>query len=262
MKISQCSALGIISLFLCTLLLGGFALAEVPTEGSTESLILKELGELRQDIQSLRKEVGQLRQDVKSNARPSRPPVAPPPEKIEISLSDSRLLGDSGATVGIVEFTDYQCPFCQRFHAKTFSKLKETYIDSGKVVFIPRDFPLDIHPQASPAAIATRCAGKQGKFWDMREGVFENQTRLGLELYEGLATELDLNVEAFSTCQKDAEVLAAVNADQSYGQSIGISGTPGFFVGRVKDGALVGIKRIIGAQPFSQFSRVIDSLLQ
>ena len=171
------------------------------------------------------------------------------------------MLGDSGATVGIVEFTDYQCPFCQRFHAKTFSKLKETYIDSGKLVFIPRDFPLDIHPQASPAAIATRCAGKQGKFWEMREGVFENQTRLGLELYTELATNLALDMEAFSTCQSDPEVLKAVNADQTFGQSIGITGTPGFFVGRVKEGGVVDIKRIVGAQPFSQFSRVIDSLL-
>ncbi|MGB0909375.1 MAG: DsbA family protein [Nitrospirales bacterium] len=251
----------LIGFSLGVLFIGGHALAEQPTEGSTESLILKELGEMRKDIQSLRKEVGQLRQEVTANVRPSRPTVTPPPKRIEISKLNTRMLGDSEATVGIVEFTDYQCPFCQRFHVKTFSKLKETYIDSGKVLFIPRDFPLDIHAQASSAAITTRCAGKQGKFWDMREGVFENQTRLGPELYTELATNLALDMEAFSTCQNDPQVLEAVNADQSFGQSIGITGTPGFFVGRVKDGALVDIKRIIGAQPLSQFSRVIDSFL-
>ncbi len=262
MKRFQKIGLPFLGFFLSSFLIGGSIQAQEMSDGSTDNLILKELGELRNDIQLLRKEVGQLRQDVKKNAPPSRPPVPPPPKRIEISKSDSRTLGKPEAVVGIVEFTDYQCPFCQRFHAQTFSKLKEAYIDSGKVLFVPRDFPLGFHPEAEPAAIATRCADKQGKFWGMREGVFENQQRLGSELYDELATELALDMETFSTCQKDPQQRKAVTADQTFGQSIGITGTPGFFIGRVEGEEIVDIKRITGAQPFAQFSRVIDSLLK
>ncbi len=246
---------------LCSLLIGGYALAEVPSDGSTTSQVLQELGELRNEIFSLRKEVGLLRQDIQRNAPPARPSAPPPPDRLEISHIDPRTLGAPEATVGIVEFTDYQCPFCQRFHAQTFPSLKETYIDTGKVLFVPRDFPLGFHEEAESAAITTRCAAKQGKFWPMREGVFEHQIRLGTELYQELATKLDLDLEAFSTCQEDPHERIAVNADLTLGGNIGISGTPGFFVGRIQGDAIVDIQLISGALPFAQFSRVIDSLL-
>lgn len=232
------------------------------SESTTDIVILKQLGELRKEIQSLRKEVGELRKDFKKVSRPSSPPVIPPPKRIEISQSNTRILGDSEATVGVMEFTDYQCPFCQRFHDKTFSKLKETYIDSGKIRFITRDFPLANHAEADDAAIATRCADRQGKFWEMREGVFENQARLGPELYKELAKKLALDGEEFLICQKDSKELMAVDVDQAYGQSIGVTGTPSFFIGRMENGILVDIKRVAGAQPFAQFSRIIDPLLQ
>jgi len=255
-------AVQVIGFALSSLLLAPQADPVFALESTTDIVILKQLGELRKEIQSLRKEVGQLREDFKKVSRRSGPPVIPPPQRIAISQSDTRMLGDSGATVGIVEFTDYQCPFCQRFHSKTFPKLKETYIDSGKIKFISRDFPLGNHAEANQAAVATRCAEKQGAFWEMREELFVNQDKLSNNLFKESAKKLHLNMESFSGCLQDPNERMAVDVDQVYGQSIGITGTPSFFVGRLEGEDLIDIKRITGAQSFPVFSKTIDSFLK
>ena len=95
------------------------------------------------------------------------------------------MLGRADAPVTLVEFTDLECPFCRSFHVGAFEKVKQTYIDSGKVRFVSFDFPLDIHPNARPAALAVRCAGEQGKFWEMRHLVTVNATALSREKYVG-----------------------------------------------------------------------------
>lgn len=262
MRFAWTWGLQVLVLVLCSSLLALPVLSASPSESATDLVILKQLGELRQEIQALRKEVGQLRDDFKKVSRPSGPPVIPPPKRIAISKADIRILGNSGATVGIVEFTDYQCPFCQRFHSKTFPKLKEIYIDSGKVKFFSRDFPLGNHAEANQAAVATRCAGKQGAFWEMRDELFVYQDKLSANLYEESAKNLHLNMESFSGCLEDSNEMMAVNEDQVYGQSIGITGTPSFFVGRLEGEALVDIKPITGAQSFTVFSETINAFLK
>ena len=140
--------------------------------------------------------------------------------------------------------------------------MKETYIESGKVRYITRDFPLANHAEAAQAAVATRCAAKQGTFWEMRDELFVNQNRLSAKLYEELAKKLHLDIPLFSSCLKDLNELTAVDVEQAYGQSIGISGTPSFFIGRLDGETLVDIKRITGAQSFTVFSKNLGFVLK
>ncbi|MEE9179559.1 MAG: DsbA family protein, partial [Vicinamibacteria bacterium] len=161
--------------------------------------------------------------------------------------------------VAIVEFSDYQCPYCARFFQQTFPALKKNYIETGKVRFYFRDFPLEqIHPQARSSAIAANCAARQGAYWDMHHGLFENQKRLGPELYQELAKEMGLDVAAFEACLEEPAEDKKVDQELAYGQSLTIRGTPHYFVGRIEDGQLVDVKRVNGAQPFEAFSRVIE----
>ena len=110
------------------------------------------------------------------------------------------MLGNKDAPVTMVEFTDYQCPFCQQFHAETFAELKKNYIDTGKVRFFSRDLPLDFHPNAMRAAQAGRCAAEQGKFWKMRDLMAANPDKLDLESLVETAGSLKLDVTAFRAC--------------------------------------------------------------
>ncbi len=239
-----------------------FAASLSELEGQT---ILQQLNELRQDIKALRGEVGQLRKAVTEIHRAAVSPSRTPPRqpvKVDVPLGQTPRLGNPEATVGIVEFTDYQCPFCQRFHVQTFGQLKEQYIETKKIQYIVRDFPLDFHRHAKDASIAAHCTGQQGAYWAMHHELFTNQRRLGPDLYEELATTLELDGQEFLSCLKAPEQAKAVEADLAYGQQIGVRGTPNFFIGRIDDGKLVKATQITGSQPFSAFSQAIDSLLK
>ena len=124
--------------------------------------ILKELKQIRKELQEIKK--GTLR-------GPRRGPARPTTAKVE--TKDSPSLGDPEAPITLVEFTDYQCPFCRRFYTNTLSKIKAQYIDTGKVRLVLRDLPLAFHSKARPAAKATHCAGEQGKYWEMHDALFE-----------------------------------------------------------------------------------------
>ncbi len=241
--------------------------AELPRTESTNQAILDHLDALHEEVKALRGEVGQLRQAVKEIHRstitvPSAPSSPQNSEPIDVALGDGPSLGNANATVGIVEFTDYECPFCQRFHTQSFGKIKETYLDSGKVRYFLRNFPLGFHAQAKPAALAAYCTGEQGQYWEMSHELFMNQRKLGVELYNDLADTLGVHETEFHACLENPGNLQRIEADLTYGKSIGVRGTPKFFIGRIQDGKLVSTKQISGAQPFAAFQRVLDSLLQ
>src|SRR3989344_2730238 len=150
--------------------------------------------------------------------------------------------GDEDAPVTIYEFSDYQCPFCGRFFSTTLPEIEETYIKTGKVKLVFNDFPLDsIHPEATPAALAARCAGDQGKYWEMHDILFTNQATLGNSAYKQWAVQLGLDVTEFNNCLDTRKHLSAVRSNLAEGQQAGIQGTPGFVI----NGQLIS-----GAQPF------------
>lgn len=168
-------------------------------------------------------------------------------------------LGDPNAPVLIVEFSDYQCPFCLRHFQQTMPKLREQYIDTGKVRYVFKDFPLDsIHPQARKAAEAANCAGKQGQYWAMHDRLFAEQDRWAgnadaVGVFKAFAADLGLDTAAFAACLDGGETAAEIEEDVSEGLVAGVQGTPAFFInGRF----------ISGAQPFEVFQQVIESLLR
>jgi protein-disulfide isomerase len=183
-------------------------------------------------------------------------PAAAAPE-----AGDQRMLGSAAAPVMIIEFTDLQCPYCARFATQTWPKLKATYVDTGKVRFATRDLPLPMHSFALPAAIAARCAGQQGKYWEFREALFREQSRLGTEPYAELASTFGLDAERFARCRADPAVLQSVRADIALAASSDIESTPSFVIGRVINNEFAG-EVISGAKPFEVFQQRIDSLLQ
>ncbi len=214
----------------------------------------------REQADTLIKELRELRR-VLENLRAPRQAERPPDVKVRVDVGGLPMLGRADAPLTLVEFTDLECPYCRAFHVGTFEQLKREYIDTGKLRFFSRDFPLDFHPNARPAALAVRCAGEQGKFWEMRHGVTLNATALGREVYDRLAGELGLDAGRFAACIAADQHRAAIDRDVAEAQKVGVTGTPTFVLGPTAAGTSVEGQRIVGALPFSTFDAQIKALL-
>lgn len=186
-------------------------------------------------------------------------PPQPAPSR-QVPSADFNVLGREDAPVSIVEFTDLQCPYCARFATQTFPEIKRNYIDTGKVRFASRDLPLPFHAFAVTAAVAARCAGEQGRFWEFREALFAGQSRLGTAPYDELARHFGLDADRFDACRRDGRQEANVRADLALARSQGIDSTPSFVIGRVVSGNFVG-EIFSGARSYEEFSVRIDALL-
>lgn len=157
----------------------------------------------------------------------------------------------------VEEFSDFQCPFCQRFYNDSYKQIKTKYIDTGKVQFVFRHFPLPIHQNAQKAGEAAECANRQGKFFPYHDVLFEKMqpdgTGLNISDLKQYATDLGLNASKFNSCLDNGETAEVVKKDTTDGQAAGVSGTPTVFVNGVK---------IVGAQPFSAFEQAIEAALK
>ena len=169
--------------------------------------------------------------------------LEPPRVKVE-AKGFSR--GPADAPITIVEFADYECGFCSRVLG-TMDDIMKKY--PGKVRIVFRDFPLNFHPNATLAAVAARCAGAQGKFWEMHGRLFDNQSALNRENFTKWAAELKLEEKSFAACLDNPAISAAVQADLEDGSAVGVSGTPAFFINGVS---------LSGAQPLEAFVPIID----
>ena len=183
------------------------------------------------------------------NPQPTQPEPAP---RIQIEAGDSPSKGNSNAPVTMIEFSDFQCSFCGRFFSQTLSEIEKEYVNTGKVRFVYKHLPLDFHPQANPAALASECAREQGKFWEYHDLIFENQASLGESSYKAWAGQLNLEQAQFNECFDSKKYQDRVTRDAQQAAQAGISGTPGFLI----NGILVS-----GAQPFVNFKQVIDAEL-
>ncbi|NCO11389.1 hypothetical protein CO038_01740 [Candidatus Pacearchaeota archaeon CG_4_9_14_0_2_um_filter_39_13] len=176
--------------------------------------------------------------------------------RVEIP-EDAHVKGQPNAPVTIVEFSDFECPFCAIFYSDTLGLIEQNYIDAGKVKLVYMHFPLGFHEKAQGAAEASECAGEQGKFWEMHDKMFENQASLGESSYILWATEIGLDVNDFSACVDSGKYAAKVNSELQYGGQIGVSGTPGFFIGNEADGFV----KVEGALPYANFEQIIEKEL-
>jgi protein-disulfide isomerase len=172
------------------------------------------------------------------------------------------VLGRADAPVTLVEFSDYQCPFCQRFFATAFPVIKREYVDTGKVRYVFRDFPLEqLHPQARKAAEAAHCAGEQGKYWQMHEVLFRHHRALAAPQLAEHAQAAGVDTTKLDECLASGRYAAQVTRGLTDGAAIGVKGTPTFVVGKTTTGDLVQGTAIRGAQPLETFRRIIDQTL-
>ena len=181
-------------------------------------------------------------------------------EKVEVSADDDAFLGEENAPVTVIEFSDFQCPFCRSFFNDTLPKLKSEYIDKGLVRLVYRDFPLEFHEMAQKYAEAAECAGDQGKFFEMHDKIFGEQAQEGEGTISGItnddvkkwAREIGLEGSDFDQCLDSDKFAEEVQKDFSDGSTAGVKGTPTFFINGTP---------LEGAQPFESFKAVIDAEL-
>jgi len=172
------------------------------------------------------------------------------PTRLEVSADDDPALGPADAPITIIEFSDYNCPYCEKWHAETFQPLMAAYPD--QIRFVYRDFPITSQ-ESTLAAQAAQCAGEQDAYWPFHDSLLSGGLDLGREAYEQYATRLGLNVEALLACLDSGKFDDEVQADARYAAGLGVSGTPTFFINGLP---------LVGAQPLSEFRAVIDSELQ
>lgn len=178
---------------------------------------------------------------------------------MEELADDDPVLGNADAPVTIVEFSDFQCPFCRSFYSNTHPQIVKNYIDTGKVKFVYRDYPLAFHSAARLSAMAAECANEQGKFWQYHDTVFEEQAKqgsgtisYGISELKQWAQDISLDTEQFNRCLDSEKYGDEVDKDFEAGQRAGVSGTPLFVI----NGTL-----IVGAQPYSTFEQAIEAAL-
>ena len=177
-------------------------------------------------------------------------PTQSPYTRYEIPTEGYPSLGPDDAEIVIVEFSDYQCPFCRRFHDETYQQLLDAY--PGQIRFVYRNLPLtSIHPSAMPAAIASLCANDQNKYWEFHEKLFSSET-LDEATYIQYATDLGLDVETFTACLTSGSHDEFIQQDMNFSLDLGVQSTPTFFVNGLA---------IVGAQPLVNFQQIIDKEL-
>ena len=225
--------------------------AQVPVpkdEGITRQQADEIISELKQIRQLLE------RQQSKSDAAPDETP-----KRAKLSLQGAQMIGDKNAPLTMVEFTDYQCPFCNQFYSTTFPELKKNYIDTGKMRFYSRDLPLDFHPDAMRAAQAGRCAAEQGQFWKMRDLMAASPDKLDMDSLVADVTNLKMDVKAFRACVESEKYKSAVQTDVMEAMKIGANGTPTFVVGKSTPDGVDG-ELMVGAQPYPMFDQKLQEL--
>lgn len=172
------------------------------------------------------------------------------PTRFNVPVGTAPIWGPSDAPVTIIEFSDYECPYCKKWEAEVWPQLQQAYPNKIRLVY--KDFPLSqIHPNASPAAMAARCAGDQNKYWQYHDQVF-TVSSLSQQALDSIAAQVGLDTKTWKDCIAANKYKTEIETDYSYGTQLGISGTPTFFINGLP---------LVGAQPYSAFKKVIDQEL-
>lgn len=200
---------------------------------------------------------------VRSSAAAQRTgPPEPPLPRAPLALDGAALKGSVSADIGMIEYGDFQCPFCAKFARDILPALDQKYITTGKILFAFRVFPLEsIHPLALKAAEEADCAGRQGRFWPVHDALFGNSARLTSDYLDGIPARLHLDPDELKACAAD-DALRRVQANEASAKDLLVSGTPTFFLGKLSKGSLQVSRRLTGAQPLQQFESAIDILLK
>jgi len=239
---------------------------EIEVLKSGQVAIQRDLAEIKNLL--LQREVKNLRDTLQGRqGAPSAPAQAQAPaaETVTVvSITGGAVKGEQNAKLTLVEFTDYQCPFCSRHYRETMPKIVDEYVNTGKVRYVLREFPLEsIHPQAVKASEAATCSGEQGKYKEMQDRLFSNQKAMAIKDFVDHAQALGLDGAKFLQCVESGTYTAKVRKDINDAQKAGATGTPTFFLGLTdtKSTEVKSVRKLVGAQPYAAFKDAIDALL-
>ncbi len=241
------------------------ALACLPLQAQNPEA--EQLEALKKEIQELKAGQIAIQNDLQEIKRllSSRQPAEPAREAV-VDLAGKPFKGPADARLVMVEFSDYQCPYCFRHVEQTSPQIDHDFVESGKMTRYFFDMPLEsIHKNAFGAALAANCAEKQGRFWEMHDKLFANHAALAPENLPKYASEVGLNLDAFQACLADVSIAKRVRADMSTAARIGAQGTPNFWIGFRDDknpSKVKLVRNIRGARAYADFKTVIESLLE
>jgi protein-disulfide isomerase len=224
----------------------------------------------REEFEALKAEIETLKeqlQDLTDLTRAGRARGSAAPDGFKgavVTVAGGAIHGKQDARVTIVEFSDYQCVFCGRHSRDTFPQIDREYIQTGRVRYVVRDFPIEsIHPQAFKAHEAAHCAGEQGKHWAMHEKLFSNQRAMSASDLTAHAQSLGLEMPRFEKCLASGQYAPRIRQSFEEGRRLGVRATPTFFIGLAEpnNSTVKALQRVIGAQPYSAFKAAIDQVL-
>ena len=245
--------------------LGILALALLATVSAGASQPDKdELGKLKDEVARLNAQQQQILASLdelkKMMKGPGQPALTPPPT---MSVAGEPFKGEPAAKVAIIEYADFQCPFCRRFDSQVYPSIRDSYIRTGKLKYFHRDMPLSFHQGAMPAARAVHCASEQGKFWEMHDSLLGDTASLTPIDIDERAGKLGMNVATLDKCISSDRFADIIQRSISEATAMQISGTPTFFIGTLDaDGTVMSVKKtVVGASPFEAFKSAIDPLL-
>jgi len=226
----------------------------------------QEVAALKDGQEKMQKDLDEIKKLLQSGARAPAAAAAPAPfEPKDADFAGAPFLGNANAPVTLLEFSDYQCPFCARHYRDVMPSLVKDYVETGKVKYVMRENPIQsIHSRAMPAAQAALCANDQGKYWDMHNIMFDNQRELSDENLRTYAGTIGLDTAAFNACLESEKYKDRVNEDLAAGRDLGIRGTPGFLIGLTDpaDPNKANMQEFInGARALGEFKSAIDGLL-
>jgi len=258
-----------ISLFIFLASLSSLCAAQSKQEHDKDSDLRDAVSGLAKDIktvvlqqQQMLDQLTELNRLLPASA-PKRQEPQPPPLPASLNLRGGEFKGDSNAAIAIVEYYDFECPFCGGYERETYPQVFDNYIKTGKVKLFYRDLPLPMHPHATQAARAARCAGEQGEYWEMHDSLFARQNALSDPALLDRVKTLGLDTQKFGECFSSDKYKDDIQKSIAEAQKLGIQGTPTFFIGTIDpNGDVVNIKkRIVGAKPYAEFQAALDEAL-
>ncbi len=238
------------------ILLAGLAAGPLIAQSKDDADLRKEIEQLKAQVKALQSDLEQIKATLREQSARTNP---------VFDISGDPAMGDAAAKLTVIEFSDFECPYCLEYFKTSYRQVLDGYVKTGKLRYVFSDFPGEqIHPHALKAAEAARCASEQGKFWEMHDQLFTRQRDLGATGMTDGAKAAGLNEAAFGACLTSGKYTAKVQEEVKKTASLGLQGTPAFVFG-VTDPADASkvklLKALVGAQPYAQFQQTIDTLL-
>lgn len=240
----------------------GTGVSAQPTSADMQS-VQREIDALRAAQAAMREELQEIKALLQKQGSPAPAAGTAPAVGTELSLRVAQIKGASQASVVVVEFSDFQCPFCARHATSTYREIVREYVDTGKVRYAFMHFPIEsLHPRAFREHVAAACAADQGRFWEMHGRLFATQRTPGVDALGSHATAIGLDAARFRSCLASERRAADVRGAMSIGSALGITGTPTFLIGIMeRDDKFRTMTVIAGAKPYPVFRDAIETVL-